>query len=209
MTWDIEPPWGSFRTPASPYCCRSPSTSLARATALFMLCGGHYETWGRMGRELCTTCCDRLQWTTLMHESISPQRSGWTTVTWSSRKRQEKTGESDYGLLNLLVAAVPHSTTDLHLFFLTNLLSSLTFIVLLSVIKLTLLMLRVCSVLVFPFMRHYRSEWVSFPSYEALSCTRGHSQMKWKAFMRSLWSMQFMGYRHHPHACLVKIWLIY
>lgn len=131
-----------------------------------------------MGRASCITCCDRRRRTTLMHESTSPQRTGWTTVTWSSRRRQEKTGESDSSLLNLLFTASLHSTSDLQFSSLTNPLSALTFTVLFSVIISTLSMLVVCSVLCAllissrPF-HEALSKWVS--SEEALRCTGGHS----------------------------------
>lgn len=113
MTWDTEPPWESSRTPASPCCCRNLSTSLVKGTTQFMLCGGPCETWGKMERALFTTCCDRQQWTILMHASMLPQRTEWTTVTWSSRRKLEKTGESLHSFLKLLATALQHPPTEL------------------------------------------------------------------------------------------------
>lgn len=104
-TWDTEPPWESSRTPASPCCCRNLSTSSVRATTQFMWCGGLCGTWGKTERALFTTCCDRQPWTILMRASMSPQRTEWTTVTWSSRRKLERTGESQHSFLKLLATA--------------------------------------------------------------------------------------------------------
>lgn len=105
MTWANEPLWGSCPTPASPCCCRNPSTSLGRAMTRSTSCGGLYETWGRTEKASFTICCDRLQRITLMHASTSLQRTGWTTATWSLRRRREKTGELDLSSLRLFAHA--------------------------------------------------------------------------------------------------------
>lgn len=113
VTWDTGPPWGSSRTPASLCCCRIRSTFLAKATTRFMLYGGPCGTWGKMERALFTTCCDRQQWTILMPASMLPQRTEWTTVTWSSRRKLEKTGEQLHNFLKLLATALLYPPTEL------------------------------------------------------------------------------------------------
>ena len=89
-TWAAAPRWGWCPTPASPCCCRSPSTSSGRATTPSTWCGARSGTWGRTGRASCTTCCGRRRRTTPTHASTSPRRTGWTTATWSSRRRRER-----------------------------------------------------------------------------------------------------------------------
>lgn len=101
MTWDTEPPWESSHTPVSPCCCRNLITFLVKATTPYTSYGGPCETWGKMERALFTTCYDRQQWTILKHVSMSPQRTEWTTVTWSSKRKLEKTGESEYNFFQL------------------------------------------------------------------------------------------------------------
>lgn len=92
--WVSGPPCEWSPTPVSRCCCRNLSTSSARPTTPSMWCGAHCATWGRTARASCTTCCGRRPRTTLTPASTSPRRTGWTTATWSSRRRREKTGES-------------------------------------------------------------------------------------------------------------------
>lgn len=93
-TWASGPPCEWSPTPVSRCCCRSPSTSSVRPMTPSMWCGAPCVTWGRTARASCTTCCGRRPRTTLTPASTSPRRTGWTTATWSSRRRRGKTGES-------------------------------------------------------------------------------------------------------------------